>query len=409
MSEEKKEIEITLPSIESLKKLKINRYLPGFLLILIFLVSLLVRLTTFNEPYLLAADSFHWYRYVEWIVSGNIPEHDYLWTFPEFPKRNFMFPLTVSLTAYTYLLIGKYFFNLEKWCFFFNAFLASLCVFPVYFLGKVLKNWVAGNFAAFLFGLSPAFLARSMSGFFDTDALNMLLASTVICLFIYAYLKVDEKKIFDKKAITFSFLAGIALALFNLQWSGWWYVFYLLLSVFIVHLLYNFFLHKEETRKFFVSHLVLYIVLFVTFFAILLPIRGFEYIMGIPKQPLSMIPGTEQYFWRTSTIFPNVWISISEEQRPSNLYADVVLRIGIIPIILCVLGLFAMGYEFLKNIRKYSVPLFLLIFWLIATLYASYQAVRFTELLSLPISICAGVFMGYLYEWWLRENGRKRI
>ena len=408
MGEEKKEIEITLPSIETLKKSRIAKYLPGILLISIFFLSLWVRLTTFDEPYLLAADSFHWHRYVKWIISGNLPEHDYLWTFPEFPKKNFIYPLTVPLTAYTYLFIGKYFFNLEKWCFFFNALLASLCVFPVYFIGKTLKNWVAGSFASFLCALSPAFLARSMAGFFDTDALNMLLTATVVCLFIYAYMNVEEKKIWNKKVIVFSSLAGIALALFNLQWSGWWYVFYLLLSVFIVHLLYNLFLHRK-IRKFFISHILLYLILFASFLAIVLPIRGFGYLVGIPKQPLSMIPGTEQYFWRTSTIFPNVWISISEEQRPSNLYRDVVLRIGIVPVILCIFGFFAMGYEFLNNTRKYSIPLFLLIFWLIATGYACFQAVRFTELLSLPISICAGIFMGYLYEWWSKENGRKRV
>jgi len=144
-----KELEISLELSKIVKLLYKHKGIISILILLfIFYLSLSVRLITVNQPYLLAADPHYWYRMTKFIVEGEMPEYDTLRLWPNPAKFNpGLFPY---LAAYSYLL-AKFFVNIEfyRFLFWFPAIVASLSVFPAFWIGRELHSEIAGLFASF--------------------------------------------------------------------------------------------------------------------------------------------------------------------------------------------------------------------------------------------------------------------
>jgi len=127
-----------------------------------------------------------------------------------------------SPTQHTIDIVGVYF----------PAIVGALAVIPVYFIGKELFNRWAGVMAAGLIAIFPGeFLGRSILGFADRDALEVLL-TVVTMLFLILAIKAARQKglTFDhvkhrdgaviSKPFVYSLLAGIFLGIYLLTWKG---------------------------------------------------------------------------------------------------------------------------------------------------------------------------------------------
>ncbi|MCK4429235.1 MAG: hypothetical protein KAU95_02575 [Candidatus Aenigmarchaeota archaeon] len=419
----------------------------------IFYLSFSVRLATVEQPHLLAADPHYWYRFTEYIAEDNIPEYDPLRLHPDYvtPDITF-FPLTA---AYSYKL-AHFFTGIEfyRFLFWFPAFIAALSVFPAFWIGKELYSNKAGLFAAFFIGLTPSFLSRSMAGFFDTDCMIILLSVLTVALFLSAYNRIDINNFKKKSPIILSILTGISLAALSLTWSGGFaYIPWLFIGLFFLHYLYRLVIAKGNNFKeklkhswlFFRNYLLVYIVLFGIFICFTYPLQGFG--------PLNSIVGVTTFFQTAKAeggIFPNVWVSISEEMEAS--LTDIIVRIGAPIFFFGFFGISTLLILFLRNLFSYnkfegslltglagflilfiSVPsmlsanlfpilifsfslsgmllglviknkkfyteTFLFMFiWIAPTLYGSFWAVRFTQMLAIPMAICAGIAFGVLFD-----------
>jgi len=397
----KEETEISLDLSKIVKVAKYKTAICLLILLFIFYLTLSVRLITVNQPYLLAADPHYWYRATKFIVNGEIPEYDPLRLWPNPPKFNpGLFPY---LAAYSYI-ITKFLVDIEfyRFLFWFPAIIASLSVFPAFWIGRELHSNIAGLFAAFFIGLTPTILSRTMAGFFDTDCTNILFSLLTIAFFLAAYNRVDEKNFKKPLPIILSILSGLSLAVFALIWGGFAYIPWLFLGLLFFHFIYKISLaqginFKEKLKNgfvFFKSHLIVYIVVFSTFIVFTYPIKGFALINSI----ISVAT-----FFQTAKaeggIFPNVWVSISEEMSAS--FGEVIARVGFYNFYLGILGLVALFFLFLLNFKKKSIypeSFIFMTLWVLPTLYGSIWAVRFAMLLSLPISICAGIALGSLFD-----------
>lgn len=131
------------------------------------------------------------------------------------------------------------------------AIFGSLCIIPVYFIGKELFNRWAGVLAAGLLAIAPGeFLSRSILGWADRDGLEVLLTVSTM-LFLILTIKSTRGKILNFntistdrtiiKAVIYSLVTGIFLGLYLLTWIGAFiFVFiifiYLVIQVIVDHL-----------------------------------------------------------------------------------------------------------------------------------------------------------------------------
>jgi len=400
MAEEK---EFSLDLSKILQSLNKHRTAISLLILLgIFYLSFSIRLTTVNQPYLLAADPHFWYRMTKYIAEDNVPEYDPLRLHPEYIKFNpGFFPYAA---AYSYKLV-RFFTGIDfyRFLFWFPAFVAALSVFPAFWIGKELHSNKAGLFAAFFIGFTPSFLSRSMAGFFDTDCMVILFSLLTVALFLSAYNRVDASNLKKKSPIILSILAALSLSVFFFTWPGGSaYIPWLFIGLFFFHYLYRIVIAKGNNFKeklkhsylFFRGHLLVYIILFVSFICFTFPFQGFQPINSIIKVTTFFQTGKAE-----GGIFPNVWVSISEEMSAS--LTEVVMRVGTPIFIFGIIGLVILFLFFIFNFGKkasYPETFFFMFVWIAPTLYGSLWAIRFAQMLAIPMSICAGIALGVLFD-----------
>jgi dolichyl-diphosphooligosaccharide--protein glycosyltransferase len=114
---------------------------------------------------------------------------------------------------------------------YFPAVMGALIVFPVYFLGKHLKDRKTGVIAAFLIAIgSGQFLNRSMVIFTDHHVAESFFSTLFILFFMLSVIEANRIKLNIKmiqhkenqavKPILYAALAGLMYAAFQLSWPG---------------------------------------------------------------------------------------------------------------------------------------------------------------------------------------------
>jgi dolichyl-diphosphooligosaccharide--protein glycosyltransferase len=115
---------------------------------------------------------------------------------------------------------------------YFPAILGALITVPVYFIGKELFNRKAGLLAAALIAILPGqFLWRSMLGFPDQHAAEVLFSSVAMLFLILAVKSSNEKELSFRslwgrnwgnlrKPLLYSLLCGIVLGCYLITWIG---------------------------------------------------------------------------------------------------------------------------------------------------------------------------------------------
>ena len=408
-------------------------------------------------PYFSEMDSYYNYRLTE-----NFVEHGYLgdtiqngtdWDLHSFfpPGRSAEYPpLLMWITAFFYYvanLFGNY--SLLQVSFWTSAIIASLCVVPAFFFVRKLTNDYGGIAAAVLVGLSTFYFSHTFAGFFDTDMFNMLLPLLVVWFFSESITSTESRR-----KMLYAVYASISMLVFSLAWSGWWFTFYLLIFVAIVYLLISKYLFKKESFKlwkeypdkkqwFLEQPVILPLVIFVVLSLVLMFAAWGDTLFTYLFQPLSAvgIQSTTQY----TSSYPNVFISVGELQIPS--LSSVVTDVGgIFPLLFGVCGWLMIFWGLrtkkankktkksakTKKVKKgrksrrrkeepeeelkekkeeydgFMRPLMrknslyygvLFSIWLVLTTYLFTNGVRFVEAFALPLSLCAGIFVGFIADY----------
>ncbi|MGB2885926.1 MAG: oligosaccharyl transferase, archaeosortase A system-associated [Dehalococcoidia bacterium] len=115
---------------------------------------------------------------------------------------------------------------------YFPAILGALVTIPTFFIGKALFNKKAGLLAAALIAILPGeFLFRTLLGFNDHHAAEILFSTIIVLFLILAVKSAKQKDVsFDslrrkdwgtlREPLIYSGLTGIALGLYLLSWTG---------------------------------------------------------------------------------------------------------------------------------------------------------------------------------------------
>jgi dolichyl-phosphooligosaccharide-protein glycotransferase len=410
-------------------------------------------------PYFSEMDSYYNYR-----LTNNFVNHGYLgdtikngtdWDLHSYfpPGRSAEYPpLLIWITAFFYKLANLFGdFPLLVVSFWTSAIIASLCVIPAYFFIKGISNEYGGITAAVLVGVSTFYFSHTFAGFFDTDMFGMILPILVIWFFSVSITTTE-----NRKKMLYAAYAGISMLLFAIAWSGWWYIFYLVIFVALLYMLISRYLFKMETFKSWKGYsskkqwlleqpVLLPLLIFVVLSSVLMFIFWGNSFFSQITEPLSVI---QLQSATQATAYPNVFISVGELQIPSA--AAVVADVGgIFPFAFGILGLLMIFWNLRikkakakkakakgknkppkkdrkpvrgrKSRRKeeseeakseqklgeippekrgnYLYYAILFSVWLLITAYAFTKGIRFVEAFSLPIALCAGIFVGFIADY----------
>ncbi|MBI4895130.1 MAG: hypothetical protein HY831_01425 [Candidatus Aenigmarchaeota archaeon] len=411
------------------------KYKYAAIIILIIALSMYIRLFGFYEhgwPYLRNIDSFYFTREVGSIINNNgvLPSYDYLRFAPNgIPIGSG--PLFYEyLGAYSYMFFHLFMPDMQLWQFmvWFPVLLTSLLAIPSYFIGKYLFNRKAGAFIAIFVLFAIPFLTRTLGGDPDSDAIVMLMMMASIASFVVAYKKLDKEKIFARKNIIYSAIAGLFLGLFALTWTGYWFALWIIASFVVLKIIFDILLTKKHDtnhiKQVFSKNKVMvvsFIMIIAVFYIITIPYYGVGFLSNPVQSVVGSVASSGSLKAETSQ-FPNVYVSVAELQ--SGGIKDVAIRVSsvdiasqisgiplallllISPFILTIVCFIYLLYSYVKKRHHFDTLLFMLI-WFIGFLVASAVAVRFDIFLTAVYSICSGIILAKFWDIALYEKEDK--
>ena len=229
--------------------------------------------------------------------------------------------------------------DLMKSAFIIPVILSALCVIPAFFIARRVGGNVGGFVAAFVVAIHPAFLTRTVGGFSDTDAYNVLFPLLITWLIIEAF----ETKNHKKTAII-STLAGLLVALYTISWGGWWYIFDFLLVSLIAYILIYLIRNRDSLKNVFNNNEIRHtlIVLIFFFFSSLIfttLFTGISTFNGAFSGPMGFVRLKEVGI---DSVWPNVFTTVAEQNSAS--LNNVINQIGTGSLLLffaAILGIYA--------------------------------------------------------------------
>lgn len=364
-----------------------------YAIIVVFLIIVLgmhVRLLDYRWPYLRNIDSYMFYREMDEIVQNNgvYPSKDIYVRAPEGEERSLQLYPFQHLGAYSYMFFRTFFPHLQLWEFliYLPAFLASLMALPMYYIGKALYDRKAGILAAFFVVFDSSIISRTLGGDPDSDAITLLVAITVMAVFLLTYKYIDMKKVLDKRAIIYTIFTGIMLGVWSHTWVGYWYIVWLITGMLVLRFLFDTIVTRKPTTAWHNSRQQ------ITGYAIYVSIMLFLFIapfFGLQRALYTFTGPIEFQTIKTEegTPFPNVGVSVAELQGSGNL-VDILQRSNAVnisnPLILVISPFFLMIYALIylaySSInKKYKLDkLTVVALWIALPLFMVFISLRLT-------------------------------
>ncbi|HDP73524.1 MAG TPA: hypothetical protein ENN46_01020 [Candidatus Woesearchaeota archaeon] len=183
-----------------------------------------------NITYLTAIDPYHYFRLTRNIVELGHPGDtvlddgrnvDYLMLGgapierkPTYQKRFTNLLELINANAYRLLRFLGSDVTLLQVFFFSPVLLSVLCVIPAFFIGKRLAGNIGGFFAGAVVAIHPFFISRTIGGFADTDAFNVLFPLIAAWMLIEAF-----RSRSTRNTIVFSVLTAATLWIYSTGWT----------------------------------------------------------------------------------------------------------------------------------------------------------------------------------------------
>ena len=273
---------------------------------------------------------------------------------------------------------------------YFPILFSCLCLIPIFFIGRRLGRStnstgnLCGFFSACVLAINTAFFMRTTWSHADTDIWNIFFPVYIIWLF---FLSLDAKDI--KTKVLMNIGTGLLIGIFASLWSGWFYVFYLIVGGIIVYLLYLYIMKIHQEIKSYLISTISFIISSFIFVSLLTSIQTF--INALWTMPLSVINIKDAAH---TNLWPNVYTTVAE--LSGSTIASIIGTVGgslffygaIIGIILLVF----------KDKRKYVYEATFLGLWFVIILYASLTGIRFSMMLAPTIALGIGILISMTYE-----------
>jgi dolichyl-diphosphooligosaccharide--protein glycosyltransferase len=285
---------------------------------------------------------------------------------------------------------------------FLPAIFGALISVAMYFLGKEIYNRKAGYVMAIVAATIPAFVYRTMAGFYEEDALGFLWLIMGFIFLVKAFKNLHATKLHLRYAL----ISGLFFGLMAFTWDMFILIPLVLIAYFITNMIYM--AYKNYSNKDMASFLKIFVIIFVIFVA-LASIAQPNWIKRTTKYVVDYIPLTQDNLDRISNKnipTQNVLsVSVGEENVGKKFFLYKYSFLIWIPFAAILL----MPLYLLFTKRKDYLTL-LLFFWILITTFMAWSKLKFTFALGLPLAAAAG-FLFYFVDSWISNKSlfAKRI
>jgi dolichyl-diphosphooligosaccharide--protein glycosyltransferase len=341
--------------------------------------------------------------------------------------------------------------ELTKSVFILSTIIATLTSIPIFLIIRSFSNNLFALFGTLILLTVGTFVSRTVAGFVDTDAYQILFPLAITDSFVYAL--INSNKFINS---LLSILAGLFFGLFIWSWGNGWFFFVFNLAALIGYLIFELMsnkISKNKSLKETLTNQGLSIIIFLVSTFVFVKYFSLQNIFVSTINGLTGgLKGVTSV--ATSNIWPNVFTSVAElnpasfgqiissvggslvfliamialvflvlEYTPSNskqkLYKRLVIVFSFVWTILFVNNIFTFltaNSAFLFVLLLFlpiaiamilallngntSIKIFmsmLLSIWMAGTIYMSFNGVRFILLLAPAFAISAGIGLYYIY------------
>ena len=350
-------------------------------------------------PYMYEFDSYYNYR-----LAKNFLDHGYLgdtiingreWDihsyYPPGVPMDYP-PLLAYVTSFFYKLINLFTsVPLMAVCFWLPAFIGPLAGIVAYFFTRRFTNQYGAVAAGIFTVASPIYTMRTVAGFFDTD-MFIILFPLLISWFILESIQSKKRKM----QIIYAAISALFMFIFSLAWSGWYYLFYIILIFFLVLFIWYGIKKRKSLND---TGYVAIIFTGGSLFLISI-LTGFSSIIKLISEPLALVKILGKNPWAP---WPNVYSVVTELARPT--VSEAIGEIGLI-LFLGVAGIILMLMVLLNNKSKKLLSdkvtwdfFSFLFIWLIVGSLSFATSNRFALLVIPPLIISTGMMIGILTKY----------
>ncbi len=371
-------------------------------------------------------------------------------------------PMIAYVTSFLYGIINMFQdMSIKEVAFWTGAFISSFAVIPVYIFTRRITNDYGAIAATLIVALGPNYISHTFAGFFDTDMFNVTLPLFFILFFVEA---VKSDKLVHR--IIFAILSVISIGIYSLSWTGFMFYPAVMIIVMIVFFILCFYLDidvlepfKNYSNK--LNWLINQKELFPVVLIIVLGIISLLVTVGIDgiMTAISGLTGGFSLLSASNDVWPNVYVSVAEMQKPNLLYGGlpgaflastngiingvggIVAFFGVLLVLFTFvqrllrlrsvkikgdsskphkskrkatsvrkeqdrfrislkdIGSFGSTDEINKSKRLNVLYLSLFLVWILSSAAAVTQGTRFIQVLVVPMGICAGIFVGYAVDY----------
>lgn len=380
--------------------------------------------------YLTDIDSYLWYSYAKWYDRNGgfyteIKDGEKIFGLR---KGRFGEPAGFFPQAFTIALIHKTFkifspdIDIMTTTALITPILMMFAVIPAFFLGrKIGGNNTAGFISASMVALMPSILGRTITA--DNDAQTFIFPLLIIWFFLET---IEAEKL--TKKITFGALTGLSIALFQINWSGWWFITGLTFGMIGLLFLYkiiktyykkgkiNDYWNNVKNPIYSGAIIGISVLLIVTILALLIgtsPTSRIKELIDLPLQPINFALGFKGAATGVGVggtglsypLWPNVFTTVAE-LNPGNPTQNIGAGGGLFFVIIAIIGIIFLLMQ-AKQDEKHLLYAALITIWFVSTYYAGLIGIRFTALFAPVVIIGIAAFSGYITGEKLKATSKK--
>jgi asparagine N-glycosylation enzyme membrane subunit Stt3 len=252
----------------------------------------------------------------------------------------------------------------------------------------------AGYVAAIIASVVPAFVYRTMAGFFEDDSLGFLW----MIIGFYFFVKAVKPMQFNKNTLKNGLIASLFFGLMAWTWEMFLLIPLVLLSYFFVTIIILFF--KDIEKQKIIAFSKVFIVTFLVFALIATLHDNGKWINTLTSYIVQYIPISEENIKRTVERGEGLFAFTVGEEGPGHPYFGNKYNA------LIVFPVAALILIPLRSLLKKQVDNvgFIVFFFILITFFMAFSKLKFTYTLGLPLAAGAGVITIELIEFFKKRS-----
>lgn len=413
---------------ELLKKKLSGRKKEIAFIVLVFLLAFGVRGHLIQHQLFFEFDSYYHGRMAEyWITSGTIPVIDPMayYQLPEggskMPSVGYFFWVftgTIFTIVYKILTLNAP-YSKDAWIIaikFFPAIFGALISVAMYFLGKEMYDKKTGIVFAFFAAIVPAFVYRTMAGFFEDDSLGFLPMIIAMVFFVRAMKNAE----FNKSTVLNSVLAAFFMFVMAITWQGFGFAWMIYPPYFVATVI-MMFMRREPVEKIInlSKNFAIFFLLMTVSVTIVLGPWWLSFAIDNVGNYLPISKSNIEHLSTGRIDDKSVFsVSIGEESQGIKYWFNKYNALIIFPVIALLIYAIAIFFAIFEYFSKPSEEKaeqpkqvnillkrpgdyvsFLVLFWILLCMTMAYVKLKYTYVFGLPVAAAAGVVFFEIFQW----------